>query len=31
MIRERFGYVDGELKAMDDVLHMLRNLERQMV
>ncbi|KAJ8592963.1 hypothetical protein M405DRAFT_732316 [Rhizopogon salebrosus TDB-379] len=31
MIRERFGYVDGELKAIDDVLHMLRNLERQMV
>ncbi|KAG1736086.1 uncharacterized protein EDB91DRAFT_535274 [Suillus paluster] len=29
-IRERFEYVDGELKPTDDALRLLRNLERQM-
>ncbi|KAG2128711.1 hypothetical protein DEU56DRAFT_818698 [Suillus clintonianus] len=28
-IRQRFEYVDGELRATDDALHLLRNLERQ--
>jgi hypothetical protein len=30
-IRERFDYVDGESKVTDEALHLLRNLERQMV
>ncbi|KAG2139552.1 hypothetical protein BD769DRAFT_1626501 [Suillus cothurnatus] len=29
-IRQRFEYVDGELRATDDALRLLRNLERQM-
>jgi pentatricopeptide repeat protein len=29
--RQRFDYVDGDLKATDDALRLLRNLERQMV
>ncbi|KAG1862031.1 hypothetical protein DFJ58DRAFT_776028 [Suillus subalutaceus] len=29
-IRQRFEYVEGDLRATDDALHLLRNLERQM-
>lgn len=29
-IRQRFEYIDGELRATDDALRLLRNLERQM-
>ncbi|KAG1902263.1 uncharacterized protein F5891DRAFT_1025592 [Suillus fuscotomentosus] len=29
-IRRRFEYIDGELRATDDALRLLRNLERQM-
>lgn len=30
-LRQKFDYVDGDLKATDDALRLLRNLERQMV
>lgn len=30
-LRQKFDYVEGDLKATDDALRLLRNLERQMI